>query len=73
MGSIMYKMLPEEVINATTINTAYAMGVQEQLGTITKGKTANFFITKPMNTIYFMNYAFGSNKVEQYFLNGKRC
>ena len=49
------------------------MGVQEQLGTITKGKTANFFITKPMNTIYFMNYAFGSNKVEQYFLNGKRC
>ncbi len=72
MGSIMYKMLPEEVINATTINTAYAMGVQEQLGTITKGKTANFFITKPMNTIYFMNYAFGSNKVEQYFLNGKR-
>lgn len=73
MGSIMYKMLPEEVINATTINTAYAMGVQDQLGTITKGKTANFFITKPMNTIYFMNYAFGSNKVEQYFLNGKRC
>ena len=73
MGSIMYKMLPEEVINATTINTAYAMGVQEQLGTITKGKTANFFITKPMNTIYFMNYAFGSNKVDQYFLNGKRC
>ena len=73
MGSIMYKMLPEEVINATTINTAYAMGVQEQLGTITKGKIANFFITKPMNTIYFMNYAFGSNKVEQYFLNGKRC
>ena len=73
MGSIMYKMLPEEVINATTINTAYAMGVQEQLGTITKGKIANFFITKPMNTIYFMNYAFGSNKVDQYFLNGKRC
>ena len=71
MGSIMYKMLPEEVINATTINTAYAMGVQEQLGTITKGKTANFFITKPMNTIYFMNYAFGSNKVERCFLNGK--
>ena len=72
MGSIMYKMLPEEVINATTLNTAYAMGVQEELGSITKGKKANFFITKPMNTICFMNYAFGSNKVEQYFLNGKR-
>lgn len=72
MGSIMYKMLPEEIVNATTINTAYAMDVCHELGTITKGKIANFFITKPMDTIYYMNYGFGSNKVEQYFLNGKR-
>ena len=73
MGSIMYKMLTEEAINATTINTAYALGEHEQLGTITKGKKANFYITKPMDTIYYMSYAFGSNKVDQYFLNGKRC
>lgn len=72
MGSVMYKMLTEEAINATTINTAYAMGVQDELGTITKGKRANFFITKPMDTIYYMSYGFGSNKVEQCFLNGKR-
>ncbi len=72
MGSVMFKMLTEEAINATTINTAYAMGVQEELGTITKGKRANFFITKPMDTIYYMSYGFGSNKVEQAFLNGKR-
>ncbi|MCR4965817.1 MAG: imidazolonepropionase [Bacteroidales bacterium] len=71
MGSIMYKMLPEEIINATTINTAYALGEQEIVGSITKGKRANFFITKPMDTVYFMNYAFGSNKIERYFLNGK--
>ncbi|MBO7492146.1 MAG: imidazolonepropionase [Bacteroidales bacterium] len=71
MGSIMYKMLPEEIINATTINTAYALGEQEVVGSITKGKRANFFITKPMDTVYFMNYAFGSNKIERYFLNGK--
>lgn len=71
MGSIMYKMLPEEIINATTINTAYALGEHETVGSITKGKKANFFITKPMDTIYFMNYAFGSNKIERYFLNGK--
>ena len=71
MGSIMYKMLPEEIINATTINTAYALGEQEVVGSITKGKKANFFITKPMDTVYFMNYAFGSNKIERYFLNGK--
>lgn len=72
MGSVMYKMLTEEAINATTINTAYAMGVQEELGTISKGKRANFFITKPMDTIYYMSYGFGSNKVEKCFLNGKR-
>ncbi|MBO4488236.1 MAG: imidazolonepropionase [Bacteroidales bacterium] len=71
MGSIMYKMLPEEIINATTINTAYALGEPETVGSITKGKRANFFITKPMDTVYFMNYAFGSNKIERYFLNGK--
>ena len=72
MGSVMYKMLTEEAINATTINTAYAMGVQEELGSIARGKRANFFITKPMDTIYYMSYGFGSNKVEQCFLNGKR-
>lgn len=72
MGSVMYKMLTEEAINATTINTAYAMGVQDMVGSITKGKQANFFITKPMDTIYFMSYGFGTNKVDQYFLNGKR-
>ncbi len=72
MGSVMYKMLTEEAINATTINTAYAMGVQDDLGTITKGKRANFFIAKPMDTIYYMSYGYGSNKVEQCFLNGKR-
>ncbi|MBO4503214.1 MAG: imidazolonepropionase [Bacteroidales bacterium] len=73
MGSVMYKMLTEEAINATTINTAYALGEHEQLGSITKGKKANFYITKPMDTIYYMSYAFGSNKVDQYFLNGRRC
>ena len=73
MGSVMYKMLTEEAVNATTINTAYAMGEHEHLGSITKGKKANFYITKPMDTIYYMSYAFGSNKVDQYFLNGKRC
>jgi len=72
MGSVMYKMLTEEAINATTINTAYALGEHEQVGTITKGKRANFFITKPMDSIYFMSYGFGSNKVEKCFLNGKR-
>ncbi len=72
MGCIKYGMIPEEAINATTINSAYAMGVEDVLGTITKGKIANFFITKPISTIEFMPYAYGSNKVESVYLNGKK-
>ncbi len=70
MGCIKYKMLPEEAINATTINTAYALGVSDEVGTIAKGKIANFYITKPIPTIEYMPYAFGANKVERAFLKG---
>lgn len=72
MGCIMYKLLPAEIINATTINTAYALGSSDTLGSIAVGKKANFFITKKMENIEFMPYAFGSNKIETVFLNGKR-
>jgi imidazolonepropionase len=71
MGCIMYRMTPEEAINATTLNSAYAMGVSDELGSITIGKKANVFITKPMPGIEFMPYAFGSNKVDTVILNGK--
>lgn len=71
MGCIQYKMTPEEAIHATTLNSAYAMGVSEELGSIAIGKLANIFITKPIPSIEFMPYAFGSNKVESVILNGK--
>jgi len=71
MGCIKYKMLPEEVINATTINTAYAMGLQEELGSIAKGKRANLYISSEIPGIEFMPYAYGSNKVEMVILNGE--
>jgi imidazolonepropionase len=70
MASILYRMLPEEAINATTLNTAYAMGVSDKLGTIFKGKIANFFITKKIPSIEFMPYYYGHNKVDKVFLNG---
>lgn len=53
LGCVNYKMLPEEVINATTINTAYAMGVEEELGSIAVGKKANFYITTPITGIEY--------------------
>ncbi|MBU1014153.1 MAG: imidazolonepropionase [Bacteroidetes bacterium] len=71
MASILYRMLPEEAINATTLNTAYAMGVEEELGTIAVGKKANLFISKEIPSIEFMPYAYGSNKVESMIINGK--
>jgi imidazolonepropionase len=71
MGSIKYKMIPEEVIHATTINTAYAMGVNKEMGTITKGKKANLWISKPMPNFYYLPYSYGDNKVDTVILNGK--
>ena len=70
MACINYRMLPEEAINAVTLNTAYAMGVSDQLGTIAVGKRANFYITKPIPSLEYMPYSYGENKVERAFLNG---
>jgi len=71
LGCIKLKMLPEEVINAVTINTAYAMGISETHGSIARGKVANVYITKEIPSIEFMPYAFGSNLVETIILKGK--
>lgn len=70
MGSIAYKMTPQEGINACTINGAYAMGLSEELGSIAVGKKANVFITKQIPGYEFMPYSYGSNKVETVILNG---
>ncbi|HAH57429.1 MAG TPA: imidazolonepropionase [Bacteroidales bacterium] len=72
MGSIMFRLTPEEAINACTINDAYAMGLSDQYGSIAAGKKANFFITKPIPSIEYMPYAFGSNKIDSVFLNGQQ-
>jgi imidazolonepropionase len=71
LGCINYKLLPEEVINATTINTAYAMGLSDKLGSIAKGKIANVFITKEIPTIEFFPYAYGSDLIDTVILNGE--
>lgn len=71
MACVNYRMLPEEAINAVTINSGYAMGVSDQLGSIAVGKRANFYITKEIPTYEYMPYAYGENKVDRVFLNGK--
>jgi imidazolonepropionase len=71
LGCINYHMLPEEVINATTLNTAYAMGVSDRLGSIARGKIANLFITSEIHNIDYLPYAYGSNLVETIILSGE--
>ena len=67
-----YRLTPQEAINATTINSAYAMGISRTHGSIAKGKQANFYITKDIPTIEYIPYYYGTNKVERTFLNGKQ-
>jgi imidazolonepropionase len=68
---IKMKMTPEEAINAATLNGAYAMGISETHGSITKGKKASFIITKPIPSYYQLPYAFGSNLIDSVCIEGE--
>ena len=68
---IKMKMTPEEAINAATINGAYAMGLENEVGTITVGKRANLILTKKVNSYGFLPYAFGSNHIDKVLLDGE--
>ncbi len=71
LGIMQLKMLPFEVLNAVTINGAYAMGLEETHGTITTGKAANLLVTKPMPGFGFMPYSYGVSQISKVILNGK--
>ena len=70
LGCIKMKMLPAEVMNAVTINGACAMGVDDDLGSVTIGKKANLIITRHIPSWEFIPYSFGSNLVDTIILNG---
>lgn len=71
LACIQMKMLPEEAINAATLNAAYAMEVQNVAGSITKGKLANLIITKPIPSIAFIPYSFATHQIDKIMLNGR--
>ncbi len=71
MSCIQMKMLPEEAINAATINGAQAMGLGEELGSITIGKRANLIFTKPIPSLAYLPYSFGSNLIDKVMINGE--
>ena len=70
LACIKLRMLPEEAINAATINGAYAMDLQEEMGSISVGKRANLIITKAMPSLAYLPYAFGSDVVQKVLVNG---
>jgi imidazolonepropionase len=65
------KMLPGEAINAATLNGAAAMELSHSHGSITRGKAANFIITKTIPSLDYLPYSFGSNQIDKVYINGK--
>jgi len=72
MSCIQMKMLPEEAINAATLNGAWAMECAGDVGSISVGKKANLIITQPVPSLAYLPYAFGSNLIEQVIIGGER-
>jgi imidazolonepropionase len=71
MSCIQMKMLPEEAINAATLNGAYAMELQEEMGSITVGKKANLILTKPVPSLAYLPYAFGTSHIDKVMISGE--
>ena len=72
LACIKMRLLPAEALNAATINTAAAMGISDEYGSIKKGKVANFFITEPLPSIDFIPYAYTTPVIREVFLKGER-
>jgi imidazolonepropionase len=71
LACIKMKMTPEEAFNATTINTACALELESSHGSITKGKIANVFMTKPIPSIAYIPYAFAASLIDTVILRGR--
>lgn len=70
LASIKMKMTPAEALNAATLNSACAMGESKDFGSITRGKMANLYITKPLPSLAFMPYAHQTPIIERIVLKG---
>lgn len=71
LSCIQMKMTPEEAINAATLNGACAMDLQHEVGSIAIGKKANLIITKPIPSLAYLPYSFGSNLIERVIIRGR--
>jgi imidazolonepropionase len=72
LSCIHMNMIPEETINAATLNSAYAMDLSQSHGSITKGKEASFFITENLPSLAYLPYRFTGKLIEKVYIKGKR-
>ena len=70
LSCIQMKMLPEEAINAATINGACAMEIEKDYGSISVGKKANLIFSKPVPSLSYLPYSFGNNLIDKVMING---
>jgi imidazolonepropionase len=71
LACIQLRMLPEEAINGMTLNSAAAMGLEDELGSITVGKRASLLITRPVPSLAYLPYAFGSDHIHTVIIDGR--
>jgi imidazolonepropionase len=73
LACVQMKMLPEEVLNAATINASYAMELNGTHGSITPGKEASFIITEPIPSYTYLLYSFGRPCISEVYIKGKKA
>ena len=71
LGTLKYKLLPEEAFNAVTINTAYALEISNEQGSITRGKIANLIITRSVPSFEFLTYMFAHDLIDKVLVKGE--
>lgn len=70
LACIKMKLLPEEAFNAATVNASFALELQQEVGSLSVGKRANFIVSKPMNSLALIPYTFGEDIIESVYING---
>ena len=71
LACIQLRMLPEEALNAATLNASAAMDLGHELGSLTVGKRASFILTKEVPSLSYLPYAFGSDHIDTVIIDGE--
>lgn len=65
LACIKMKLTPEQALNALTVNSAFAMGLEATHGAIFKGYRGKIIVTNKVPSLAYLPYAFGTNHIHQ--------